>query len=60
VNLVIYDILGREVAKIVNNEFKKAGTYVVDFNGINFASGVYFYRIEAGEFVDAKKMVLVK
>ncbi len=60
VTLVIYDILGREVIRLVNNDFKQAGRYTVEFNGQNFASGVYFYRIEAGTFVQAKKMVLVK
>ncbi len=60
VNLVIYDILGREVIRLVNNDFKQAGRYTVEFNGQNFASGVYFYRIEAGTFVQAKKMVLIK
>jgi len=60
VNLVIYDILGREVIRLVNNEFKEAGRYTVEFNGRNLASGVYFYRIEAGDFVQSKKMVLVK
>lgn len=57
---MIYDILGREVIRLVNNEFKQAGRYTVEFDGKNFASGVYFYRIEAGNFVQAKKMVLVK
>jgi hypothetical protein len=67
VKLVIYDILGREVTKLVNNEYKQPGRYVVEFNGTNFASGVYFYRIEArqsgsstGGFTATKKMVLVK
>jgi len=60
VSLIIYDILGREVVKLINNEFKEAGRYVVEFDAKNFASGVYFYRIEAGSFVDAKKMVLIK
>jgi hypothetical protein len=60
VNIVIFDILGREVKKLVNNEMKQAGRYVVDFDGTNFASGVYFYRIEAGTYVQSKKMVLVK
>jgi hypothetical protein len=55
----IYDILGREVSTLVN-EFKKAGYYEVKFNGSNFASGVYFYRIEAQEYVVSKKMVLIK
>jgi len=60
VKIIIYDILGREVTKLVNNELKQAGRYSVEFDGKNFASGVYFYRIEAGSFVQAKKMVLVK
>ncbi|MCI0448456.1 MAG: T9SS type A sorting domain-containing protein, partial [Chlorobi bacterium] len=65
VNLVIYDILGREVKRLVNNEFKSSGLYIVEFNGSNYASGVYFLRIEAEEldgkkFIDSKKMVLVK
>ncbi len=65
VNIVIYDILGREVKRLVNNEIKQAGSYIVDFNASNYASGVYFYRIEAEEpngnkFVDSKKMVLLK
>lgn len=60
VNIVIYDILGREVMRLVNNEFKQAGRYTVEFNGQNYASGVYFYRIEAGNFIQSKKMVLVK
>ncbi len=65
VKIVIYDILGREVKRLVNNELKTAGSYIVDFNASNYASGVYFYRIEAEEpngikFVDSKKMVLVK
>lgn len=59
VTITIYDILGREVIKLVN-EFKKAGRYTAEFNGNNLASGVYFYRIEAREFVQSKKMVLVK
>ncbi|HAY33605.1 MAG TPA: T9SS type A sorting domain-containing protein [Ignavibacteria bacterium] len=60
VNLVIYDMLGREVMKLVNNELKTAGKYSVEFNGVNFASGVYFYRLEANKFVQTKRMVLIK
>jgi len=65
VKIVIYDILGREVKRLVNSELKTAGSYIVDFNASNYASGVYFYRIEAEEsngnkFVDSKKMVLLK
>jgi photosystem II stability/assembly factor-like uncharacterized protein len=59
VNLLVYDVLGRDVIKLVD-EYKKAGRYTVEFNGNNYASGVYFYRIEAEEFVQAKKMVLIK
>jgi tetratricopeptide (TPR) repeat protein len=60
VKLIIYDILGREVKRLVNNEFKQPGRYIVEFNGTNLASGVYFYRLESGDFIQAKKMVLVK
>jgi hypothetical protein len=42
------------------NEHKTTGYYSVTFNGSNFASGVYFYRIEAGRYIDVKKMVLIK
>ena len=55
VKIIIYDILGREVMKLVNNEFKQPGRYVVEFNGTNLASGVYFYRIEAGDVVQKQR-----
>jgi hypothetical protein len=60
VSIRIYDLLGREVANLVKNEMKKSGTHQVEWNAGNFASGVYFYRIEAGNFVQSKKMILVK
>jgi hypothetical protein len=59
VTLKIYNILGKEVATIVN-EVKNAGIYSVDFNASNLASGVYFYTIKAGDFTDTKKMLLLK
>lgn len=59
VTIKIYDILGREVKTLVN-EFKNAGSYIVSFNGIEFTSGIYFYRIQAGNFVSVKRMVLIK
>jgi len=61
VSLKIYDLLGREIAELVN-ETKDAGRYSIDFNASKhmMASGIYFYRIKAGEFVDTKRMVLVK
>jgi len=48
------------MVKVLVDEFKEAGIYTVQFDGSNYASGVYFYRIEAGKFVSTKKMVLLK
>jgi len=59
VTMKIFDMTGREVANLVN-DIKTAGVYTVDFNGANFASGVYFYRMEAVDFVETRRMVLVK
>jgi hypothetical protein len=59
VNLVLYNTLGQEV-KILLNENKQAGSYRVDFNASSLPSGTYFYRINAGDFVQTNKMVLVK
>jgi len=59
VSLKIYDVLGREVKTLVN-EVKAPGSYKVDFNASEFASGVYFYRLETSGFVDVKRMVLIK
>ena len=59
VKIVLYDILGREVTTLVN-EGKNAGYYTIKFNASSLASGVYFYRIEAGNFVQVKKMMLLK
>jgi hypothetical protein len=59
VNLSVYDILGREVAVLVN-ERKDAGVHEVKFDGSNLASGVYLYRLHAGDFVASKRLVLLK
>jgi len=59
VSLKVYDILGREIAVILD-EYKSAGTYTIEFNASRFASGVYFYQLQAGSFVETKKMVLMK
>ncbi len=59
VTLKVYDILGKEIVSLVN-EVKPAGNYSVEFDASNFASGAYFYRIEAGEFKDVKRMVVLK
>lgn len=59
VKLVIYDILGREIKTLVNEKLS-AGTYEIDWNGAIYPSGVYFYKLEAGNFVSVKKMSLLK
>ena len=59
VSLKIYDILGREVKSLLNEE-KQPGTYSVIFDARNLASGIYLYRIQAGSFVDTKKLILLK
>lgn len=59
VKMVVYDLTGREVMTLVN-ETKQAGNYTVKFDGSNLASGVYFYKLTAGDFSDVRKMVLIK
>jgi hypothetical protein len=59
VTLKIYDVLGKEIATLVN-EIKSAGNYSVSFNGSNLPSGVYFYRMQLGSFVSTKKLLLLK
>ncbi len=59
VTIKVYDILGKEMMILVN-EFKQTGSYKINFDGHNFSSGIYFYKIEAGNFNDTKRMVLLK
>ena len=59
VTLKVYDLLGNEVAILVD-EYKSAGTYDVDFNGESLNSGIYFYTLNAGNFTQTKKLVLLK
>jgi hypothetical protein len=59
VSLKIYDVLGREVATLVNTR-QSAGYYTFTLNASNLATGIYFYRLQAGNFVSTKKMMLVK
>jgi hypothetical protein len=59
VNLTIYDVLGREVAILVN-EVKNAGRYNIKFDASHLSSGVYFYRLKAGNFIQVKKLMLMK
>jgi hypothetical protein len=57
--VTVYDVLGREVATLVN-EVKDPGTHAVQFDGSNLASGVYFYRLSAGNFVQTRKLLLLR
>jgi len=59
VRLSVYDMLGREVSVLVD-ERKDAGVHEVKFDGSNLASGVYLYRLQAGDFVQARKLVVVR
>ncbi|HEX3072658.1 MAG TPA: T9SS type A sorting domain-containing protein, partial [Ignavibacteriales bacterium] len=57
--LKVYDMLGREVAELINGEMEK-GPHSVSFNGRNLSSGVYIYRLQSGSFTESKKMMLLK
>jgi photosystem II stability/assembly factor-like uncharacterized protein len=59
VSLKIYDVLGREVAAVIN-EYRQAGKYTIDFNASSLSSGVYFYKLNTDGFSDIKKMLLIK
>jgi hypothetical protein len=59
VSLKVYNVLGKEVATLVNG-YQTAGNYKVKFNARGLASGLYFYRLTAGDFVSVKKMMLLK
>lgn len=60
VSLRVYDVLGREVEHLIQNEFKQAGTYEVKFNASDLASGVYIYQLNAGSVILTKKLSLTK
>ena len=60
VTLKVYNLVGQEVATLVNNQVNAAGSHMVSFNASNLASGVYFYKLNAGDFTLTKKMVLMK
>ncbi len=59
VSLKVYDVLGNEVATLVNGK-KPAGSYEVEFDASKLSSGIYFYRLYAGSFIETKKMVLLR
>jgi hypothetical protein len=59
VKLIVFNSLGQTV-KVLENGFKNAGNYSVNFNATELSSGTYFYKIEAGQFSPIKKMILLK
>ncbi len=59
VTLIIYDVLGKEIATLVNEELA-AGNHVNTWNAPNVSSGVYFYKLQAGKFSETKKMILIR
>lgn len=59
VRIVIYDVFGRDVNTILNNDLK-AGSYEIKWNASNLDAGIYYYKIYADEFVDSKKILLLK
>jgi len=59
VSIKVYDSMGKEVSSLINSEMQ-AGNYFVNFTAENLSSGIYFYKLEAGNFSDTKKMILLK
>ena len=59
VKLIVFDILGRQVRTLIDEQ-KSAGSYKVEFNASNLSSGVYFYRLQTDEFVQTKKLILLR
>lgn len=64
ITLKVYNILGNEIATLVNEE-KPAGSYEVEFSVgqnsiLSLSSGIYFYRLQAGSFIESRKMILIK
>jgi hypothetical protein len=59
VSLKIYDVLGNEIASLLNEE-KSPGKYEIEFNASHLSSGIYFYTLRTGTFINTKKMILIK
>ena len=59
VTLKVFDVIGNEVATLVNEE-KSTGSYEVNFDAKGLSSGIYFYKLTAGNFIETKKMILIK
>lgn len=60
VSLEVFDILGREVASLINNEWKETGVYRITFDASNLTSGMYVYKLISGSFTSTKKMMLLR
>ncbi len=60
VTLNVYDISGRLAARLINNETRTEGRYYHEFDGTGLASGMYFYKLSAGEYTETRKMILIK
>jgi hypothetical protein len=59
VSLTVFDVLGREIVTLVNDN-QAAGSYSVEFNASTLSSGIYFYQLKVNDFSDLKKMVVLK
>ncbi len=59
VKIIIYDVLGKEILTLVNGELQP-GSYEVTFDGSNYASGIYFYQLRSGDYINTRKMILLK
>jgi len=59
ISLIVYDVIGNEIAILVE-EFKLAGNYEVEFNALSLSSGIYFYRLNAGDLSETRKMILMR
>ena len=59
VTLKVYDVLGNEIANLVSEEIR-IGNYEIEFNASKLPSGIYFYRLKAGSFVETRKMILIR
>ena len=60
ITIKVYDIMGGEVATLINNEKKSAGSHQISFDAVNLPSGIYFYRLLSDNFSESKKMILIK
>jgi hypothetical protein len=60
VTLKVFDVVGREVAVLIQNQTVTAGAHTVVFNASKLSSGMYFYRLSSGQFTETKKMLLIK